>query len=101
VGDDGGLEIKVPAAKQHVAYLRNPESLYLAYRMQVQGGLWVCERKWWDILSYNPAIAAVVQRVIRDEPLIEKLAAAVAAFNEELHAALVALGYREPEQETE
>lgn len=101
VGDDGGLEIKVPAAKQHVAYLRNPESLYLAYRMQVQGGLWICERKWWDIVSYNPAIEAIIQRVDRDERLIEKLSAAVAAFNEQLHAELVKRGYREPEQETE
>jgi hypothetical protein len=38
----------------------------------------------------------VVQRVERDEPLIEKLAAAVAAFNEQLDAALREHGYREP-----
>lgn len=107
VGDSGGLEIKIPGPKQHIAYLLEPQRLVDAYKMQVQGCLWVCEREWWDIISYHPAkkpakgigFPVVVQRVERDEPLIEKLAAAVAAFNEQLNAELVKHGYKEPPEQ--
>lgn len=91
-----GLEIKIPSAKQHVAYLLLPETLVAAYRLQVQGGLWVCEREDWEIMSWHPSLPKVIQRVERDEPLIEKLAAAVAAFNQQLDEALRKWGYREP-----
>jgi len=100
VGDDGGLEIKVPAAKTHVSYLLRPSTLPNAYRMQIQGGLWICGRQWWDIVSYNPAMPAVVVRVERDEELIDKLADATEAFAVELDAALVKFGYKESEQES-
>lgn len=96
VGNDGGLEIKIPGPKQHVAYLLRPETLVAAYRLQVQGCLWICERQWWDIVSWHPSLPKVSRRVERDEPLIEKLAAAVAAFNEQLDQALREHGYREP-----
>jgi hypothetical protein len=91
-----GLEIKVPSAKQHVAYLLEPQRLIDAYKLQIQGAMWVCERLFWDILSWHPSMPKMVQRVERDEEVIEKLAAAVAAFNEQLNEALRKWGYREP-----
>ncbi len=129
--DDGVLECKVLAAKNHTAFLlspyeellatafdplrkppkdpkkprkpKPPPSLAVEHRMQIQGNLWICERQWCDIISYNPdrygtgeGLPPVVERVTRDEPLIEKLAAAVAAFNEQLDQALREHGYREP-----
>lgn len=62
VGDDGGLEIKCPAIHTHVAYLRKPDALRLEYRSQVQGGLLVTGRKWWDLRSHNPEFPAVTIR---------------------------------------
>jgi hypothetical protein len=97
IGDTGGLEIKVPSAKQHVAYLLEPQRLVDAYKLQLHGSIWVCERTWWDVYSWHPSIPAVCQRVERDEHIIEQLAAAVAAFNEQLHAALRQWKYMEPE----
>ncbi len=53
VGADGLLEIKSPSAKQHVAYMLDPDSLVAAYRCQVQGQLYVMreERTWCDLYS--------------------------------------------------
>jgi len=80
VGDDGGLEVKVPRADVHVGYLRNPESLVAKYRGQVQGCLLVTGRAWFDLLSYNPAIPPVLVRVTPDPTYVEKLGPVLAAF---------------------
>jgi hypothetical protein len=94
VGDDGGLEIKVPGAVQHVAYLRGggvPEE----YRLQIQGSLYVTGRKWWDTVSYNPAMPSALVRVERDEECIAAIAKALDVFCGELargQAELLALG---------
>lgn len=95
VGDDGGLEIKVPAAKTHVGYMIRPETLVAAYRTQVQGSLWITGYEWWDLLSYNPAMEAVEQRVERDEKLIATFAELVPKFVQELHEVLVRFKYRD------
>ncbi len=85
VGDNGGLEIKVPGAKKHVSYLLgNPPE---QYKVQIQGGLWICEREFWDFLSYNPDIPSVILRCPRDEPFIRKLADVVDAFLDRLEEA--------------
>jgi hypothetical protein len=127
VGDDGMIEIKVLMMLNHTRYwlsdwytaleqafapLRTkkrrgeprPPSIAQDHRLQIQGGLWICERQWCDAISFHPtskrtgkSLPAVVERMERDETVIDKLAAAVAAFNTQLHAALVEHGYREPE----
>ena len=53
VGLDGGLEVKCPAAKAHIGYLRSGE-LPSEYRAQVYGYLWLTGRKWWDFISFHP-----------------------------------------------
>lgn len=78
VGDDGILEIKCPSAKVHVGYLFG--SVAEAYRCQVQGLLWVTERRWVDVMSFNPAMPNAIVRVERDEKFIEALSEAVGAF---------------------
>jgi hypothetical protein len=89
VGANGGLEIKCPSAAVHMKYLLGRENP--AHRTQVMGGLWICEREWWDVVSYNPAFPPVRIRVWRDEAYIKDLAAAVAAFTERLAEAADAL----------
>lgn len=91
VGDDGGLEIKVPAAQTHVGYLLNPDTLAAEYRGQVQCGLWISGRKWWDLLSYSPAFPQVVVRVAPDPVYLAALAPAVDAFLTRMDAALATI----------
>jgi len=85
VGDGGLLEIKVPAEHTHVRYLLHG-TVEQVYYPQVQGQLWIAERKWVDILSYHPEMPPALIRVERDEEYIEKLAAAITAFSSVLEA---------------
>jgi len=73
VGDDGMVEIKVPAPHTHVDYLLSGE-LPGKYRAQVQGQLWIAEREWCDFISYHPELPALIVREYRDEDYIAALA---------------------------
>jgi len=97
VGEDGGLEIKCPSATVHVSYLMGDMGKYNA---QIQGGMWVTGRQWWDFLSYNPEMPPALVRVERDEEFIGKLADAMETFLDDLDAAkqkMRALGYVDDE----
>jgi hypothetical protein len=87
VGDDGGLEIKCPLLKNHKEYIKN-NVLPSAHKAQVQGCMWVTERKWWDFVSYCENEEDVEKywcvRVYRDQKYINELAAAVAVFIDEM-----------------
>jgi hypothetical protein len=85
IGTEGGLEIKCPSAAVHVGYLLDMESD--KYKAQVQGGLLVSERDWWDLVSYHPTLPSVVVRVYRDEAFIEALRGVLTAFCDQLDAA--------------
>lgn len=71
-GTNGLVEIKCPQAHTHIGYLlkNGPDE---AYRVQLQGQLYVCEREWVDIISYYPGMPEAVVRVERDEEFIKKL----------------------------
>jgi hypothetical protein len=88
VGEDGLLEIKVPAEHTHVAYLLT-RAVDVEYYPQVQGQLWVTGRAWSDILSYHPELPPALIRVERDDRFIAVLAAAVGAFSELLEATAI------------
>jgi hypothetical protein len=83
IGEDGGLEIKTALPHIQVERLLRGE-LPAEHRAQVQGNLWVTERKWWDFVSYCPRLPLLVVRVERDEDYIAKISKAVDAFNVEL-----------------
>lgn len=94
---DGGLEIKCPERATHLAYLSLPEGCAPAeYEWQVQGGLWITGRAWWDFVSFNPDFPAhlqlVVRRVRRDDKAIARLDAEVRKFLGEVHAEVERLG---------
>lgn len=97
VGTDGGVEIKVPSPAKHVGYLTEPESLVDDYRAQCQGGMWITERVWWDLVSWHPSIPSVVQRIERDDKYIAVLREAVSLVNAEVAAILTKHGHRERE----
>lgn len=80
VGEDGLLEIKCPKPTTHEAYLRTGK-IPPAYIPQVQGQLWVTNRKWCDFFSYHPDFThQLLVRVQRDERYIKKLCRAVEDF---------------------
>lgn len=80
VGDDGGLEIKIPAIEQHVLYMLDPERLVNDYVGQVQGGLYLTGRDWWDVMSFSPELPPVIVRVEPDERYQEAIGPALEAF---------------------
>lgn len=84
VGDDGGLEIKTRSMQIHLEALLY--GIPKGCKPQVQASLWITERKWWDVLLYNPALPPVLERWERDEAYIETMAKAVVEMAKELDA---------------
>jgi len=87
IGTDGGLEIKCCLPDIQIERIER-DGIPPEYRAQVQGSIWVCEREWWDFMSYSPGLPPVVRRVKRDNGYIANLAGEVDRFNDDL-AALV------------
>jgi len=85
IGDNGGLEIKTRLPHLMIELLESGE-VPNEHIAQVQGGMWVAEREWWDFVAYWPKLPLFVKRVYRDEAYIKKLADAVEQFNAELDA---------------
>jgi hypothetical protein len=91
VGADGGLELKCPSAKEHVGNLL---SMTGDYRCQVQGGMWITGRAWWDLVSFNPDLPSALVRFERSEAFISLLEEQVLAFSERLEQAKRVLAAR-------
>ncbi len=85
INDKGGSEYKCPALSTHVGYLLE-NTLPTEYFQQVQGGLYVTERDWWDFCSYYPGMRPLILRVHRDEKFIKLLEPALKEFCHELDA---------------
>ena len=81
VNEDGGLEIKCPGAIKHVENLFGGE---IAKYGQIQGNIFVCEREFWDCLSFHPAMPPALVRVYRDSTYIDALIPALDQFLDEL-----------------
>jgi hypothetical protein len=83
VGERGMVEFKT--ALPHILIDRLLSDEFPPEHMaQCQGGLWVAEREWIDIVVYWPNLPVFTKRLTRDEPYIRKLSTAVDKFNEEL-----------------
>jgi len=90
VDNDGMVELKCPASQaKHLAYLRDGMHA-LEYRWQVQGQLWVAEREWCDVTSFDPrfpdGLQLAIARVARDEKAIKELREACEKANDEVSA---------------
>ena len=78
---DGGLEIKCPHTATHMGYILS--GFPATYKAQVQGGMWVCERDWWDFVSFDDRHEMrpyFCERVYRDEKYIKQISVAVYDF---------------------
>jgi putative phage-type endonuclease len=72
VGDDGMIEIKCPFSTTHIKYIL-ADKMPTEYVKQVQGQLWVAERKWCDFISFDPRMKQrpyFCTRVSRDDGFI-------------------------------
>lgn len=91
VGDDGGGEVKSPESSEvHLETLL--AGLPPEHIEQIQGGLWVTGRQWWDFVSYHPDFPAdlrlYIQRVERDDEYIARLEGACLALEADVQAIL-------------
>lgn len=84
VGNDGMSEIKTKLPHLQLEVLLAGR-LPAEHKHQTQGQLWIAEREWCDFVSYWPGLPPFIKRVHRDEEYIKTIAAAVRAFNEEMH----------------
>jgi predicted phage-related endonuclease len=89
VAADGGGEMKCPF-NQEVHLQTLERGLPDEHIEQIQGGLWVTNRQWWDFVSFHhafpPHLQLYVQRVPRDDAYIAKLADACLSLNDEVRA---------------
>lgn len=81
VGERGGLEVKAPRAKGHIAtILANDMPTY--HMAQVQTCLLVTGRDWWDFMSYRGGLPPYVKRIHADAKWAEAIVDAVSAFEQ-------------------
>jgi hypothetical protein len=83
VGAPRGVEIKThpQAIGVHVQAMVE-RAMSDAHKSQVQGCLWICEKEYWDLVSYTEELPTVIVRVGRDEKYIKALSAALGSFSE-------------------
>lgn len=84
-----GLEIKCPTPGKHCEYLRQ-KAEPTEYTAQIQGCMWITDRQEWDFVSFSPDFPEnaqlIVRTIKRDQQYIDKLAAAVDLFMQEVTA---------------
>lgn len=86
IGKDGLLEIKCPLSSTHIEIILSGKMPTL-HISQVQGLLWVTERKWCDFVSYDNRVISQPMfciRVERDKEYFKTLAGEVGLFVSEL-----------------
>lgn len=89
VRQDGGGEIKCPYDQEvHLTTLE--EGLPPEHIAQIQGGLWVTGRQWWDFVSFHPHFPngrhIYIQRVHRDNEYIAQMEAHCLSLEAEVRA---------------
>lgn len=88
ISDDGLVEFKCPQTTTQIETFLG-KKIPKSYFDQMQGQLWISERKWCDFVSYDPRIIGdasyFCQRIERDEPYIRDLEMSVRVFIEELN----------------
>ena len=88
IGKPGLLEVKCPLSSTHIETILSGKMPTL-HISQVQGLLWITERKWCDFVSYDPRVLSqpmFTVRVERDQEYFKKLAGEVGVFVNELKA---------------
>lgn len=97
IGQDGGLELKVPRPTTHVKWAL-PGELPEEHKWQCFAGMDCCDRDWWDFASYCPDMPRHMQifkvRLYRDEAEIARLQAGICQFLDEVQETIAQLEAR-------
>lgn len=96
VNDDGLLELKRLKGELLVEanlYYKKHGTIQPSYVQQVQGQMMICERKWCDVVFYNPLLPSLTIRVYPDDAVISGLAEQIAACNKLRDETLKTLGW--------
>jgi putative phage-type endonuclease len=97
IGDDGLVEFKCPNTATHIDALLGA-TIEKKYLLQMQWQMACTGRRWCDYVSYDPRLPTemqlLVQRVVRDDKLIEELSGEIVGFLRELDEKLAALKAR-------
>lgn len=97
VGNQGLVEIKCPNSATHIATLTG-SGIERKYLLQMQWQLACTERQWCDYASFDPRLPLEmqlhVQRVQRDDALIDEIEAEVVKFLAEVDATVTDLRAR-------
>lgn len=87
VNGDGLLEIKCPNTATHIETLQKKQ-VPKQYVAQVQGQMWLTERKWCDFVSFDPRLPENAQMIVirleRDDAFISELELEIIAFLKEV-----------------
>lgn len=82
IGFDGLLEIKCPYyTYNHISAIYF--GAYDKHKPQVQGQLWITEREWCDLVSFDPRYGEQplhIERIYRDEAYLADLEAEIVSF---------------------
>lgn len=76
VNEDGGTEIKCPDDKGYFDYLlKDEDAIASDYIWQVQMNLLITDRKWWDLIIYNPNFkkSMLIFRILPDKEKFDLL----------------------------
>jgi len=97
VNDDGLLELKrlkgLLLVEMNLYYKRH-KKLMPKYVAQVQGQMMICERKWCDVVFYNPLLPSLPIRVYPDDKVVAGLKAQIEACNKLRDETLKQLGWQ-------
>ncbi|EJF78967.1 hypothetical protein MCO_00574 [Bartonella sp. DB5-6] len=83
VGKNGLLEIKTKKPEILIPHFYQ-KSFPAEHKAQCQGGLWIAQREWIDLMLYWPDMPPLIKRAYRDEVYIRKLESEISRFNEAL-----------------
>ena len=85
IGDKGGIEIKCPNSTTHLEWVLAGK-LPAKHKAQVQGCMWVCNREWWDFVTYDPRMKNPLFKITvkRDDDYIRNLQEECVKFVSEL-----------------
>lgn len=83
VEKNGLLEIKTKKPEILIPHFMQ-KSFPAEHKAQCQGGLWISQREWVDLMLYWPAMPPLIKRAYRDEVYIGKLETEIDRFNEAL-----------------
>ncbi|MCZ2203702.1 lambda exonuclease family protein [Bartonella sp. A05] len=83
IGTNGLLEIKTKKPEILIPYYYQ-NSFPAEHKAQCQGGLWIAQREWVDLMLYWPNMPPLIKRAYRDEVYIRKLENEISRFNHAL-----------------